>query len=350
MKKILTYVLTVATLLGSLTAQVAPDWTRVITPTTPTPPYGDVSMAYDTSRDKVVMLAGTTSSNTWEYNGVDWTRVITPNSPPVRNSVRMVYDVARGVMVMFGGRISSTSYFNDTWEYDGVDWTEVITPISPPPRMFHAMTYDTARGVTIMHGGYRYTLINGHHALGDTWEYDGSNWVEIITPNSAGLPKQEHQIVYDISRGVTVMFGGRTDAPQTINVYPKEVYEYDGVDWTMVPTNPTNRPGQRSQHAMAYDYYSSKVVLVGGYRPGVGLVQDTWEYDSSGWTRVITSNTPPAANRHSMAYRGISGRMVMFGGQHSSGPNYETWEYSEGYAAPGTVSYTHLTLPTILRV
>ena len=66
----------------------------------------------------------------------------------------MAYDSDRDVVVLFGGQDASGNVLDDTWEWDGTTWLQVFSPGGPPtPRMDHAMIYDAASGNTIMHGG-----------------------------------------------------------------------------------------------------------------------------------------------------------------------------------------------------
>src|ERR1044071_5765967 len=77
----------------------------------------------------------------------------------------------------------------------------VIPP--PSPRNNHAMVYDAGRGVTVLFGGYS----NGVY-YGDTWEWDGIVWT--LRSISGPAPRYRHAMAYDSARGVTVLFGGLT--------------------------------------------------------------------------------------------------------------------------------------------
>ena len=96
----------------------------------------------------------------------------------------MVYDTARGVIVLFGGQrqarpagslqLEVIETLNDTWEFDGEVWYEVSPRHMPPARYGHAMVYDEARGVVVLFGGI---AADGTY-LNDTWEYDGVTWTQ----------------------------------------------------------------------------------------------------------------------------------------------------------------------------
>ena len=65
--------------------------------------------------------------------------------PSARSDVAMVFDAARGRVVLFGGAGGAATLFNDTWEWDGENWTQ-YEDIGPTPRSRHAMAYDSKRG------------------------------------------------------------------------------------------------------------------------------------------------------------------------------------------------------------
>jgi hypothetical protein len=129
------------------------------------------------------------------------------------------------------------------------------------------MAYDSARGKTVMFGGWDTFYLN------DTWEYDGVDWVQIMTANAPGLGGGRN-MVYDSARGRVVMFGGFNFLSSPL--FSDETWEYDGVDWTQMTT--TTTPPERSVQAMTYDSTRQKVVMFGGNNTAPGFLSDTWDY------------------------------------------------------------------------
>jgi hypothetical protein len=91
------------------------------------------------------------------------------------------------------------------------------------------------------------------------------------------------------------MFGGRGVPPGSVVVdIPADVWEWDGVTWTVRPTSPDptiatwNRPGGRYQHGLAFDRARSALVLHGGYYylPTSNGAGETWELSDSGEWRL----------------------------------------------------------------
>src|SRR5207249_2202662 len=80
----------------------------------------------------------------------------------------MAYDSARGRVVLFGGLGLGGCRRGDTWEWDGTAWIEKAPATSPSARSGHAMACDSFRGRVVVFGGY-----DGSYR-GDTWEYSGA--------------------------------------------------------------------------------------------------------------------------------------------------------------------------------
>ena len=109
----------------------------------------------------------------------------TANAAAPRSSHAMTYDTRRKVVVLFGGLDGDGStLYNDTWEYDGTNWIQVDTGVSPIERYGTPMAYDNLRGKMMFFGG---GLKNGNfHTSDETWEHavwvsDNSLYLPIIT-------------------------------------------------------------------------------------------------------------------------------------------------------------------------
>lgn len=179
------------------------DWQQVF-PTVSPSARAFYGMTYDERRGRTVMF-GTqsgTNSETWEYDGATWNQVATATIPPGVESPSLVYDKGRGVVVMFGGFNGTPpgTMHGTTWEYDGVDWTARTLATNPMPRFRHEMVYDDARGRIVMYGGFN------AGALLDTWEYDGNDWVQ--TGTNGPLRSTEGYVGHDPIRRQTYYFGG----------------------------------------------------------------------------------------------------------------------------------------------
>ena len=85
----------------------------------------------------------------------------------------MAYDSNRHRVVLFGGTHLGyvSTLLGDTWEWDGTDWTDATPSRSPSSREGHAMVYDVARQRVVLFGG-----IGAEGRLDDVWEWDGREW------------------------------------------------------------------------------------------------------------------------------------------------------------------------------
>ncbi len=307
------------------------NWTELLPATVPPGRY-EFGLAYDAARQRIVLQGGNGAGpdelqDQWEFDGVNWTRRFPPPSPSERTEHAMAYDSARSKVVLFGGKTDNTPTA-DTWEYDGSAW-KLRTPSSAPSARYgHAMAFDRSRNRVVLFGGRR----SGPLGLtGDTWEYDGTDWVERY-PNTSPEARQHHALVYDAARGRVVLFGGDDGTwPGTRN----DTWEYDGTDW--VERLSLAAPAGRFEHAMAYDTDRQTTILMGGTDDWTEL-GDTWQFDGTGWTQLLPVTTPPARRLHSMAFLESRGFAVLFGGRvNSVGDLGDTWHYGYGSIWPDEV-------------
>jgi len=280
-------------------------WQEKLPSTSPLPRFNH-AMVYDEARGRVVLFGGVDSGtgnllgDTWEWDGTAWIAKAPAMSPSARAGHAMAYDSARGRVVLFGGKesgLSGSGRRNDTWEWDGSTWTLVATDVSPSARVGHAMAYDRATASVVLFGGFDGSI------QGDTWVWDGHVWKEI----SQRIPtaRQGSAMVFDAARGRAVLFGGSANSG-----FRNDTWEWDGAAWS--ERSPATRPPVRFGHAMAYDSGRGRTVLFGGYS---GLfLDDTWEWDGNAWIEMTPSLRPPKRDFHAMAYDSARGRVVLFGG------------------------------------
>jgi hypothetical protein len=115
----------------------------------------------------------------------------------------MAYDSVRQRTVLFGG----SPFNNQTWEWDGTDWLQrYSTTVTPTARRWYPMVYDSIRQRTVLFGG---DITGSAPYNNETWEWDGTNWTQ---QNLVTLPSARfwHAIAYDSLRQRTVLFGGNT--------------------------------------------------------------------------------------------------------------------------------------------
>jgi hypothetical protein len=279
------------------------------------------ALAYDSARDRLVMLGGTEAPDqTWENDGTQWTlRATTGPSGSKQfyplDYIAAVYDSQRQRTVVL-----QSSHFNGskTWEWDGNVWQLRTSGAIPPGRENFAMSYDSARGRTVLFGG----LQSSNQHFSDTWEWDGTTWLQ--RSSGGPSPRQMHAMVFDSTRGVTLLFGGNLSA--TNPACYGDTWEWNGTYW--LEHFGVGGPAPRTNHSMAFDPTRGVTVLHGGSFPfgaAGGPYYDTWEWNGTQWTnRQVTVQLSWAA----MAADTQRRRVVLFGGVGSNGPTDATLAYA----------------------
>ncbi|NXE18065.1 GEFF factor, partial [Ardeotis kori] len=245
---------------------------------------------------------------------------------------------------------------------------------SPCDRYKHACVI--CRGFVYLYGGRNIT------SLRDFWRYNiGNNEWEMLDCSRDGPEElEEHSMV--AYKGTLYIFGGMVDSAFTQGKTPLWIYDTDSARWTeccTVPAEtessaPTNRKGHSAvvYHSSMYIYggcfgirgisqefwtfhfdtrrwlcvscpshnagpgprhghsavvYQTGMYLFGGLM-GLSEQKDLWKWDfvSSSWSNIRTSQGPPPAVGHASVV--FKDSMLIFGGGISnSSPNDDLWKY-----------------------
>lgn len=164
-----------------------------------------------------------------------------------------------------------------------------------------------------------------------------SEWVQKF-PGTSPSARDAFGMVLDEARNKVVLFGGLA-GPNYPADLSNETWEWDGSTWTRIIT--AHAPLPVEDFGMTYDPVRHVVVLFGGQRLNIGYEQQTWEYNGVDWTQIITANKPDKRAGPGMTYDRANGYVLLFGGAVSfpdTGFN-DTWTYN------GT-NWTHLTPAT----
>ncbi len=157
---------------------------------------------------------------------------------------------------------------------------------------------------------------------------EGGQQVDVALPQSTvasawtrgEMPSRNgHAIAYDAARQRVVLFGGSSNGT-VLN----DTWEWDGTNWTRM--TPAVSPPARRDHAMVYDAARQRVVLFGGIVSSMNYLNDTWEWDGITWTQRFPANSPSARYDHEMAYDAARQRIVLYGGS-GGGFKTDTWEW-----------------------
>jgi uncharacterized protein (TIGR03437 family) len=336
-------------------AQTAGNWTQK-TPATSPPARENHAVAYDSAHGQLVLFGGdvglsTYFNDTWVFDGTKWTQKSPAKSPPPRSGHAMAYDSVHHQVLMFGGvslniLYGTTQVFNDTWAWDGTNWTQQFSDISPQPRAGHAMAYDSANDRVVLFGGSPEDLTVGFDTLyNDTWLWDGTNWNWVgLIPSPSG--RAGVAMAYDSAHGQTVLFGGNNQTNEELN----DTWLWNGSAWTQ--KFPQTSPLVRISPGMAYDSAQSQVVMFGGSSVVGNLFTndaDTWVWNGTNWTQEQPATSPPGRTGPALAYDTVHSQVVAFGGVGVAFADLnDTWTW--GAASSTGYSCSNTTPPVITSV
>src|SRR5262249_51753006 len=113
------------------------------------PARTDMAFAYDAQRQVCVLFGGRTAfatwaGDTWEWDGMQWARRFPPVSPSPREGRAMAYDESRQRIVL-GGGTDGSGVLQDAWEWDGSTWWPQAAPTGLDASGTWAMVYDAQR-------------------------------------------------------------------------------------------------------------------------------------------------------------------------------------------------------------
>jgi hypothetical protein len=299
---------------SSVAAQAALDTWNERSPTiSPDAPWG-AALAYDAARNVTVLFGGSTGSladdsnlrnDTWTWNGASWARLSPPRSPSPRFGASMVFDSARGVVVLFGGRGAGLTALGDTWTWNGSTWTQQAPTLSPPARLSAGLAYDSSRSVTVLFGGH-----NIQAAFGDTWAYNGSTWTQ-LNPASAPTGRNSAALADDAAHGQLVLFGGFDNGGNFLD----DTWSWNGTNW--LRRSPPTSPTPRYSASMAFDSVSQTVLLFGGIVNGPAS-NETWKWNGSTWVRLDPPTAPVGRGFAGLVNDTTRRELVLFGGYNNS--------------------------------
>lgn len=148
----------------------------------------------------------------------------------------------------------------------------------------------------------------------------GENWAQ-LSPTT--LSEREHAtIAFDSVKSQLIVFGG----DNSVGVL-NDTWMFDGTKWSRLTTQQTSR--SRTSAALVYNPDTATFILFGGDTHTVpnGLLNDTWSFDGKGWTQLQPQHQPPARYDAAMAYDPVNHEIVLYGGESDNGFLNDTWTF-----------------------
>jgi cysteine-rich repeat protein len=283
------------------------------------------AMTYDAAHERIVLFSGqNVSADTWVWSGGDWEAVATTSQPSARDTT-LAYDSVRQRVVLFGGELTSgfsnIVVNNETWEFDGSDWVQLTPAASPPARGENALAFDPKRGVTVLYGGNDATFEGD--VMADLWEFDGTTWTKATFSGGPG-PRALAPMAFDPVTQKVMLVGGLSG----IASFRKDAWEWDGTSWTQLPDVPLASGTAVIGQSLVSDPVRGRVILI---TSDGNTDWNTFEWDGTSWHagNAVTSASPPARDSAAIAFDDKARQLVMFGGttnhELSGGGLADTW-------------------------
>ena len=230
---------------------------RPLNPATVPAARFDHTMAYDPVRKRIVMVAGQDAvgvnhEDTWEWDGSDWSLVASSISGMTSGILN--YDPR------LGGVLYSGLPGNMVW--DGTSWT-MLTLANPAT--FDAttsMVYDAASGGII--GLWNEQNMRFRPHVG--WEHISFSRIVRLSRNVTAI---------DPSNSTVIIFGGKGRAGNSTGGPFAQTWEWRNGEWALVNDNTGPRGVQDAE--MVFDLARGVFVLFGGEFSSDQYTQETWE-------------------------------------------------------------------------
>ena len=304
----------------------------------PTKRFGH-AMAYDTTRDRFVLVGGRTANNvdfreTWELRAEppQW-QMVSGGGPAGRTHPAVVYDAASHETVLFGGAsgLNQDNYYGDTWAWNGSTWQERCLDATicagPAARTGQTAAYDAAREEVVIFGGQSATA-----DFTDTWRFTGGTWGQVgdaATPCLAPEAVFNPAASFDAERGVTVLFGGAVANSVSIS----QTWEWNGLGWRErcvgADVCGAGVPSARMGSSLGWSPSDGYSVLHGGIETDLcSLRTDYYAWNGELWFRLCfpTSFAPawcsqsPASRSSAAVTVGPDGEFMLYGGSYTNNP------------------------------
>jgi hypothetical protein len=257
----------------------------------------------------------TQPAQTWIWDGSAWTHLHPTHEPSIRSKAAIAYDPATKQVVLFGGlsSLANTKMLSDTWTWDGTDWMQHHPTTSPPARDDAALAYDAAtQQLVLFGGGSSKPPIGGlvPPPLNDTWTWDGSNWIQ-QHPAASPLPVLSPGLAYDAAQHTLILFGGLYANTTPVRKELNDTWQWTGTNW--VQLHPQTSPrllDMINGHQMLYSYpnmvydpqHQQIFLLFGGVDDNNDQFQAGWIWDGTNWSKTKVNGPPTPTDIGDLVY------------------------------------------------
>ncbi|NXM46861.1 GEFF factor, partial [Gymnorhina tibicen] len=234
--------------------------------------------------------------------------------------------VCRGFVYLYGGRSSTT--LRDFWRYHTVknEW-EMLDCSRDDPEELEEHSMVAYKGSLYIFGGMVDSAFTQAKTALWIYDIDSARWTESCnepaeTESAAPANRKGHSaVVYHSSMYIYGGYFGIKGISQEF-----WAFHFETRKWLCV-SSPCHSSGPGARHGHSAVVYHRAMYLFGGLM-GLTEQRDLWKWDfgSSSWSSIRTSQGPPPVVGHASIV--CKDSMLVFGGGISnSSPNDDLWKY-----------------------
>jgi hypothetical protein len=215
----------------------------------------------------------------------------------------MVFDAARGYVLLFGGQTHRGVMLGDTWTHSGGRWRSRWSWgwSQPQPRCGHSLAYDEDARCAVLFGG----IAGGDRTLGDTWTFNGASWRSVPGPQPPA--RRYAAFAYDPELQGCVLHGGSVD--DAGNDQFGDAWLFRDRHWS--PLHDGFETDVRDDHGLAYHYAADTLVML----EGVGGERGILVRGTGGWEAADCDPLHPRHQCSQLAWDEDLAGLVMHGGE-----------------------------------
>ncbi len=262
--------------------------------------------------------------DTWlyDYDQNSWIELKPKSSPPFRSFHNMC-KLSENIILLYGGMISESKYFNDTWIFNLIDtsWT-MLQLDSVPDHLSHFGLSQISENKAILFGGVKF---ENAEIINDTWLFDfvKGTWEKIkFNKFTDQIPwNREDPVISLIEDKKVILHGGYSY--KIIN--DTWLFNLESLKWNKIITN-----GMVDSLTSTGDcnLFSTKIIVFGGENND-GVANNTWIFDISDsiWIKLSIDTLPPK-RMYTKLVKIDEGKAIMFGGYAYQGGMDDTWLFT----------------------
>lgn len=211
---------------------------------------------------------------TWAWHGGVWTELDGAGTPVAVGGAIAPYPPANQLL-LFGGCCGAANRHMTAlpgmWLWDGSAWKAVHPAHMPPARWGQSMVYDSAIGMTVMYGGMYQEPDT--YPLNDMWGWNGTDWTQLASPPFAA-DYFATQLTSSRDGSLVLIVDAGTDSPPTM-------WAWGRAGWRKLDVTPP----RCLSCAVTYDPVRRLTVLVTNPAGRPDAADQVWTWDGARWSQ-----------------------------------------------------------------